>query len=150
MMKIVQINVSEKGGMPKTPVDSVRVTFFGLEGDYNEYRATKLNGDLDSAVLILPLKTIIGYSKEGYRVYPGAMGENFTIDGLEYSDIRPEQKYRLGRETSVQITRPCNPCYKLLVYGEDFVKKTQGKRGWYARVLTEGMVIKGDDVVLIQ
>lgn len=146
-LKICQINISERGGMPKKPVERASVSFSGVKGDYNEYRMTQLKGDLDSAVLILPLNTIMAYQEDGYDVYPGAMGENFTVNGIDYESIKLGQKYRVGKEVIIEITRPCNPCHKLLVYGQDFVKKTEGKRGYYAKVLAEGTVNKMDDFV---
>ncbi|MGI0084171.1 MAG: MOSC domain-containing protein, partial [Nitrososphaerales archaeon] len=97
-MRVLQINVSPSGGLPKLPVEKVFVKKTGLEGDYNKYRMTKLNGDPTSAVLLLPHVTILSYAKRGYKVGPGSMGENFTLESVSYEELRIGRKLALGRE----------------------------------------------------
>lgn len=147
--RILQVNVSSKGGLPKLPViGAVWVRRQGVEGDFNRYRTEKLQGDPDSAVLILPLSTIEEYAKDGYPVGPGSMGENLTLDGVDEERMGPGQRWRVGAAT-LQISRACTPCEELAAYGAGLVKRAKGKRGWYARVLEEGQVQAGDDARLL-
>ena len=152
-----QINVKPRTdgerGLPKKPVDSVLITRAGLAGDYNLYRQKELDGDPDSAVLIIPLETILQLNAEGWPVKNGDLGENFTTQGIPYDQFSPGKTFRIG-EAVVQISRACNPCKNLYLLpftgpakGQQFVKTMLGRRGWYARVTAEGRVRRGDPVV---
>lgn len=151
-----QINIKPRTrgerGLPKMPVESVRVTKLGLEGDFNLYRHEKLRGDPDSAVLLLPLETILQLNAEGWPVKTGDLGENFTTAGVPYSGFSPGKVFRLGSAV-VEISRACNPCENLYLLpyvgdskGPGFLKVMLGRRGWYARVRTEGVVRRGDPI----
>ena len=151
-----QINVKAqtKGehGLPKKPVDSVHVSKAGLTGDYNLYRQETLHGDPDSAVLIIPLETILKLNAEGWPVKIGDLGENFTTTGIPYGRFAPGKAFRIGG-TVIEVSRACDPCKNLhlLPYvgsskGPTFVKTMLGRRGWYARVRKEGLVRKGDTI----
>lgn len=145
----MQINVSKKGGLPKTSVPRVLVEKSGLSGDYNRYRAEKLKGDPTSAVLLLPSETIEEFALKGYEIGPGSMGENFTLNGVRYDELSIGRRLLLGKEKDgviVRIERVCEPCDELLVYGKDFPRVTTGKRGMYSSVEREGYVSAGDPV----
>ncbi len=152
-----QINIKPQKegerGLPKKPVDSVLVTKGGLTGDYNLYRQKELEGDPDSAVLIIPLETILQLNSEGWPVRKGDLGENFTTQGIPYNHFSPGKSFRVG-EAIVEVSRACDPCRNLhlLPYtgaakGPQFAKAMLGRRGWYARVVKEGRVRRGDPMV---
>jgi MOSC domain-containing protein YiiM len=154
---IHQINIKGKNpgsrGLPKRSVDNVRILKEGLEGDYNVYRHEILSDDPDSAVLLMPLETIAEVNKEGWPIKPGDIGENITTSGIPYSELTPAKKFRIGDEVLIQISRACTPCDNLYLLpyvgdekGPDFLKVMLGRRGWYARVLQEGTVRKGDEI----
>jgi MOSC domain-containing protein YiiM len=130
--------------LPKLPIGKVFVKKSGLEGDYNSYRTTRLGGDLTSAVSLLPYETILQYGALGFKVGPGSMGENFTLDGVHYDDLKVGRRIRLGKQVIIRIERVCNPCDELLVYGSEFPPATKGKRGMYASVEEEGIVRQND------
>ncbi|MBT3731921.1 MAG: MOSC domain-containing protein [Candidatus Marinimicrobia bacterium] len=151
MMKtIFQINVKPKTlnehGIPKTSVKSVYVSKLGLEGDYNNFRTIKKDKNPDMAVLVYPIETIHELNNEGWPIMPGDLGENFTTSGIPHSHLSLNQKYKIG-ECIIEISFECDPCKNLSVLpyiGEtkinDFIKKLMHRRGWYARVLKEGVV----------
>jgi MOSC domain-containing protein YiiM len=154
---IYQINVKGKNpgsrGLPKHSVDNVRILKEGLEGDFNVYRHEILSGDPDSAVLLMPLETIEELNDEGWPIKPGDIGENITTCGIPYSELAPAKKLQIGDAVLLQISRACTPCANLYLLpyvggekGPDFLKVMLGRRGWYARVLREGTVRKGDEI----
>ncbi len=148
--RILQVNVSAEGGLPKKPVPGpVWIRRSGLEGDLNRYRTERLAGDPDSAVLLLTRDIIEGYAREGYAVRPGSLGENITLEDVAYEALALGQRWRLGPRAVVQLSRPCDPCSELRVYGEDFTARTRGRRGFYARVLKEGPLSPGDTAYLL-
>jgi MOSC domain-containing protein YiiM len=151
-----QINVKPRipgeHGLPKRPVESVLVTKGGLAGDFNLYRQEELGGDPDSAVLLMPLETILQLNAEGWPVKIGDLGENFTTAGIPYGRFSPRKAFRVG-EAVVEVSRACNPCKNLYLLpyisaskGPNFIKVMLGRRGWYARVRREGKVRRGDTI----
>jgi MOSC domain-containing protein YiiM len=147
--RVLQVNVSPKGGLPKVPVSGeVWIRQRGVEGDFNRFRSEKLHGDPDSAVLLLPIESIRAHASAGYPVGPGSMGENLTLEGVTEERMAPGQRWRVGGAL-LQISRACTPCNELDVYGTGLLKQSVGRRGWYARVLAEGQVRAGDAAVLV-
>ena len=156
--QVYQINVKPETpgerGLPKFPIDSAFVTLKGIEGDYNRYRNGLIkNGDLDMAVLVMPLEMILQLNSEGWPIKPGDLGENITAKGIPYDSFAPEKVYCIGNNVRIKISRACNPCgnLKLLPYvGREkwpqFGKTMLHRRGWYARVLEAGKIKKEDKI----
>jgi MOSC domain-containing protein YiiM len=151
-----QVNVKPERpgehGLPKAPVDSAFVSRRGVGRDFNRYRHEKKRDDPDMAVLIMPLETIRELNEEGWPLKPGDIGENFTTEGIGYGDFSPGRAFRIG-EAEVQISKACEPCDNLFLLpyvgegkGPQFLKVMLGRRGWFARVLKEGNVRKGDGI----
>ena len=138
-------------GIPKQPVAGALLTRAGVEGDYNVYRQEEKGGDPDSAVLLIPLETIRELNSEGWPVGPGDLGENLTTSGIPYSRFAAGKTFSIG-EAVLQVSRACDPCDNLLLLpyvgaeGGRFLKTMLGRRGWYARVVREGRVKKGDRI----
>ena len=156
--KIIQISVKPsmpgEHGLPKISVPKAEMHFGGVDGDYNTYRQEKKKGDPDMAVMLIPQRILDDLNNEGWPVECGDLGENLTISGLPYASIEPEQKYRVGT-VLLQISFKCEPCTYLysLPYigderGQEFMKTIKDRRGWYARVLEEGVVRAGDIIKL--
>jgi len=153
---VEQINVKpqKKGerGIPKVPVGAISVTRAGAEGDYNVYRQEKKKGDPDSAILLIPIETIRDLNSEGWPVKAGDLGENVTTSGIPYSFFAVGKTFTLGKAV-LQVSRACDPCENLFVLpyvgtakGPKFLKTMLGRRGWYARVIREGKVERGDRI----
>ena len=152
MKKIHQINVkpnrANEHGIPKTSVISAILSKSGIEGDYNNYRTIKKDQNPDMAVLVYPIETIHELNDEGWPIMPGDMGENFTISGIPHSHFSPNQQYQIG-ESLIEISFECDPCQNLSVLPyvgktkiNEFIKTLMHRRGWYARVLKEGLIIQ--------
>lgn len=152
MAKIESINVSD-GGVPKAPVESARITRNGVEGDRQE--DLTVHGGPDRAVSLYALELIEALQAEGHPVFPGALGENLTLSGLDWGDIESGARLVLGNGedgVEIEIVRHAAPCHKI----EPFFSDRRSKRvshkvnpGWsrfYARVLKEGVVRVGDAV----
>lgn len=154
---ILQLNVKPQTpgehGLPKRPVREARLTRHGLEGDYNRYRQEKRGGDPGMALLLMPSETLAALRAEGWPLQPGDLGENVTTSGLPYDALPPGSRVRLGPEAVVEVSKACDPCKNLyaLPYvgpgrGPEFLRVMMGRRGWYARVLVEGLLRQGDPI----
>src|SRR5206468_11979480 len=79
--RIVQISVS-RGGVPKTTIEQAHVTALGLEGD--AHRDREHHGGPERAVCLYALEAIASLRAEGHDIVPGAIGENVTVEGLDW------------------------------------------------------------------
>lgn len=151
---VFQINVKphnkERLGIPKNKVEKCKLNNNGLENDYNNFRYDKKKIDSKMALLIISYDLIKYYNQNGWPVKPGDLGENLIIKNLNYSTIKPNQKYQVGN-TIIQITFKCDPCKKLRILPyigtskiNQFIKFLIGKRGWYAKVLKTGTINQND------
>ena len=141
----------------KRPVDhAVRVHKLGLRGDVQADR--KNHGGLDKAVYAYSQQDADWWSAELGRPLPaGWFGENLRVDGIEVSQARVGERWRVGDDGLVlEVSEPRGPCqtFARWVGGEDergWVKRFADVRrlGTYLRVVRTGSVRAGDDIELI-
>ena len=149
--RIVSLNVS-KGGVQKLPIERAELGELGLEGD--KHRA-RFHGGPTAALCLFAMETIERLRAEGHPIYPGAIGENVTVEGVEWGDVAPGVRLRIG-PTLVEVTRFTRPCKNIAAAfrNEEFdrvdVERHPGEARVYARVLEGGTVATGDPVELIQ
>ncbi len=136
-------------GLPKFARDFAYVTSNGVEGDFNHFRKSwKFNTSL-RALLIYPKEMYDKLQTEGWSVFPGDLGENITTGGIFYENFGINSIWRVG-EIKIQISEVCSPCKNLRFIPsigmkvKEFVQTLVGRRGWYAKVLEEGTIKKGD------
>jgi MOSC domain-containing protein YiiM len=149
---IIAINRSQ-GGVPKRPVPEALVSAAGLEGD--QQRNLKHHGGPDRALCLYSAELISALAAEGHPIYPGAIGENLTITGLDWAALTPGVRLRLGPEVLCEITNYAPPCRTIsgAFADERSARVSQkvhpGESRVYARVLREGRVRAGDEVELL-
>ncbi len=143
-------------GLPKMEVPEAEITVAGVADDYNHYRKTRNDNTPNHAVLIMTTDMMEQLEKEGWPVRPGDLGENLTVEGLAYDFFEVGKKFLAG-EVQLEITQKCAPCNNLsaLPYvGEEkvmeFIETMKNRRGWYAKVLKEGIVKKNDSIGYIE
>jgi MOSC domain-containing protein YiiM len=150
--RIVQINISP-GGVPKTPVATARVGALGLEGD--AHRDTENHGGPERAVCLYAMEAIRALQAEGHPIVPGAIGENVTVEGLDWGALVPGGHLRLGGDVVLQVTGYTSPCRNIAAAfrGGHYARVSQKRApGWsrvYARVVTPGTIRQGDPVHLL-
>jgi len=146
--RIAQINVSP-GGVPKMPVASAGVGSLGLQGDRVAH--PKVHGGPDRAVCLYALERILALQAEGHAVFPGALGENLTLSGLDWERVAPGDRFEAG-DVVLEVSKFTAPCSTTAPFvGGDMTRiHHDHSPGWsrvYARVLREGTVRVGMDVV---
>lgn len=150
--RIVQISVSP-GGVPKLRVEAARVTTEGVEGD--AHRDREHHGGPERAVCLYSMDVIRALVAEGHAVEPGTLGENVTVEGLDWTRVEPGTRIRLGVEVLLEVTRYTTPCFniKAAFVGGAFARVSQKRHpGWsrvYTRVLREGTIRTGDPAALV-
>ena len=157
---IQQINIS-RGGIPKRPISEGVVTELGIEGD--DHAHPQFHGGPRKAILLISNEGIEELKAAGYPLYPGALGENVTTQGLDRRSWRSGQRYKLGGAT-IELTKLREPCRILNPYGRriqkaifdaDADKGTPGSPKWglsgfYARVIETGVIRTGDLITLLR
>lgn len=143
--RIFQLNVSP-GGVPKRAVAYAQLGELGLEGDAHAHK--KVHGGPERAVCLYALERILALQEEGATIFPGAIGENVTTVGLDWSAVAPGGRFSLG-EAQIEITRWTTPCNitSPFVLGNERRYHQDHNPGWsrvYARVLKPGRVAPGD------
>ena len=151
--EIHSINISGSGGVPKLPIKEVFVRFEGVEGDFNKFRMEKKGGDIRRAISIFSLERIVQLQEEGHPIDIGTAGENFTIEGIDWTRLGVGMTIKLG-SAIIRLSEPCAPCSKI---GRSFIEnkfsridqnKREGWSRWSASVIEEGSVSVGDAVYL--
>lgn len=142
--RIFQLNTSP-GGVPKLAVREGLVNELGLAGD--DHRFPDIHGGPERALCLYSLERILELQAEGHPIFPGAVGENVTVSGLDWAALKPGIKLALGNEVVVEITSyttPCNTIPASFLDGK-FQRISQKVRpGWsrvYARVLQGGRLV---------
>ena len=144
---------TEYTGIYKEPVDEP--IYLGKEevrGDTIVH--AKVHGGIDKACYLFSTDQY-DYWKNKYPHLDwdwGMFGENLSISGLDESTLRIGDVLQIGRAL-VEVSEPREPCYKLgIKFGnQDIIGEfvSHGFPGTYVRIKEEGMVAKGDDVVLV-
>ena len=105
--RIFQLN-SSPGGVPKLAVREAQVTELGLRGD--DHNFPDIHGGPERAVCLFSLERILELQAEGHPIFPGAVGENITISGIDWNEVTPGQRLALGNEVLLEITSYTSPC----------------------------------------
>lgn len=156
---ILQVNVS-LGGVPKHAIPVGILTPAGVEGDGHAH--PELHGGPDRAVLLITAEGIEELAALGFPLTYGSLGENLTTQGIGRREWRVGQRWRIGSDAVIEITKRRAPCQALNVYGPgiqaaiyDVLAKAGdpaslkwGLSGFYASVVTPGLLRPGDAIVL--
>lgn len=150
--RIFQLNLS-KGGVPKLAVREAVITPEGLEGDWQQDR--RYHGGPRRALCLFALERVLELQTEGHPIFPGSVGENLTLVGLDWSRLGPGARLVLGDEALVEITSYTAPCKTIAASFRDgrFKRISQkvhpGHSRLYARVLHSGRVRVGQKVTAL-
>ena len=139
-------------GGDKQPVPSAYLNPLGFEGDGQG--DTTNHGGEDKAVCIYSLDHYPHWEGILQRpLPPGSFSENLTILGLDEQQVCIGDIFRAG-EALLQVTQPRTPCAKLAgKHGEPQLVQwvaDANYTGCYMRVLSPGVVARGDAFELVQ
>lgn len=150
--RVVSVNVST-GGVPKRPIDGAWVGRLGLDADGHE---SPKHGGPDAAVCLYGTDAIARVSADGHTAFPGAFGENLTVEGLDWAALASGDLLAIGDDgLELELTKTATPCDKQahwFVGGaieRISVKRFPADARWYARVRQEGRVTSGDTVLVL-
>ena len=107
-------------------------------------------------------RAVMVYQTESYRYWEaqlrrkefsfGQFGENFTVDGLADDEVCIGDRYRIG-SALFEVTQPRVTCYRVGIRMEEpamaALLVSHHRPGFYFRVLQEGEVGVGDEIVKV-
>jgi ferredoxin-NADP reductase/MOSC domain-containing protein YiiM/ferredoxin len=140
-------------GVWKTPVRGrCRVRRLNLEGDGQGDLAG--HGGEQRAVFVYQIESY-GYWQQQLKrtdFVHGQFGENFTIEGLPDDAVRIGDRYQIGGAV-FEVTQPRVTCYRVGIRMNEprmpALLTSSGRPGFYFRVLREGEVGAGDEIVRV-
>jgi ferredoxin-NADP reductase/MOSC domain-containing protein YiiM len=164
MATLVSVNV----GLPKDVAWNGRTVYTGVwkQPVAGPRMVRRLNVDGDGqgdlgghggehrAVLVYQLDSYRYWADELHRddLRPGHFGENFTVEGLPDDEVCIGDRYRIGQAV-FEVTQPRVTCYRVgLRLGEPQMAAllvSHRRPGFYFRVITEGQIEAGQDIVKI-
>ncbi len=132
--KVVSVNISEKKGTIKHPVDEITVTKTGVMNDAHA-------GSWHRQVSLLAMESVEKFSKAaGRRINFGEFAENITTQGLELSQCRIFDRFRIG-ETELELTQIGKECHgTACAIFKEVGKCVMPKEGIFCRVLKTGTI----------
>jgi len=107
-------------------------------------------------------RAVFVYQMDSYRYWQrqlgrddftyGQFGENFTVDGLSDQEVFIGDRYRIG-QALFEVTQPRVTCYRVGIRMNEpqmaALLVAHGRPGFYFRVLEEGEVAAGDEIVKV-
>lgn len=148
--RVAQVSTSP-GGVPKLPAARARVSASGVEGDGQANRVH--HGRPWQAVCLWSAEVVADLAAEGHPVSWGSTGENLTLQGLDWSSVRPGVQLLVG-SALLEVTMYAIPCQKNARWFTDgrfrriAHEVSPGTSRVYARVVVDGLVVPGDAVLL--
>jgi len=141
-MKISSLNISEKKGVIKVPVDSIRLYEKGIEGDAH-------SGNWHRQVSILGSNSIKRFESVLNRpIDAGEFAENITLDDFEIDMVAPLDLLVSG-DIELQVTQLGKKCHgtNCAIYQQSG-ECVMPKEGIFSRVLKGGNLMKGMNLEL--
>ncbi len=136
-MKIVSVNISEKKGTVKRPVESIRLNALGVEHDAHA-------GRWHRQVSLLGVESFARFSKAaGRELAWGEFAENLTTEGLILHECRIFDRFRIG-DVELEVTQIGKACHGdgCAIYRE-VGNCVMPKEGIFCRVISGGEVTPG-------
>lgn len=139
------------GGVPKLAADAVTVGFRGVEGDRQATRAH--HGRPWQALCLWSSEVIDLLVADGHPIAPGSAGENVTIHGLQWPDVTPGVRLRIG-EVLCQVSAYAVPCKQnARWFADGRFQRIHHSNGPVSRVYAtvfEPGTIRSDDTVVLE
>jgi molybdopterin adenylyltransferase len=129
-IRVLSVNISEKKGTIKLPVDFIELDELGVQHDAHA-------GHWHRQVSMLAKESVDKFSAEaGREIRFGEFAENITTDGIILHETHPLDRFRIGKEChgdNCAIFREVGNC-------------VMPKEGIFCRVIRKGMIKAGDEI----
>ena len=136
---------------------SVEITKLGVQGD--EQADLTVHGGIEKAIYVYPVEhyafwneLLTRETKKSVDLQYGAIGENFTTEGLLETEVFAGDRLKIG-ELEFVVVKLREPCFKFNAAvgykGASKAMLQSGFSGWYLRVLQTGVITAGAEITVI-
>ena len=136
---------------------SIEITRLGVVGD--EQAGLSVHGGIEKAIYVYPMEHYAFWNellsretKKSVNLPLGALGENFTIEGLLENEVFVGDHMQIGtlQFTVVKLREPCFKFNAKMKYkGAAKAMLQSGFSGWYLRVNQTGVLAAGDEITVL-
>ena len=139
--KVISINISEKKGERKTPVqEAVVKEDFGIEGDAHA------SSEWHRQVSLLAIESVRKMQEMGLDVKPGDFAENITTEGLDLLALPIGTRLKVGKDVIGEVSQIGKVCHTRCAIYEQAGDCVMPKEGIFIRVLKGGVTKVGDEI----
>jgi MOSC domain-containing protein YiiM len=139
-IKVLSVNISEKKGVIKKPVDQIVITETGIEQDAHA-------GDWHRQISLLSKESIDSFEKVlGRKLEFGEFAENITTEGITLYTMKPGDKLNIA-DVELEVTQIGKKCHGdgCAIFSQ-VGKCVMPKEGIFAKVIKTGSVKAGDEI----
>ena len=140
-IKVLSVNISEKKGVIKNPVDEIVITEKGVENDAHA-------GDWHRQVSLLAKESIDKFEEVlGRKLEFGEFAENITTEGITLFTMKPGDKLKIA-DVELEVTQIGKKCHGdgCAIFSQ-VGKCVMPKEGIFAKVLKTGKIKPGDEII---
>lgn len=142
MARVVEVNISTKKGVVKTPVKQGKmIVNFGIEGDAH-------GGNWHRQVSLLAQESIDKMIQMGVEgLEPGKFAENITTEGIQLHTLPVGTKLQIG-ECLTEVTQIGKKCHQHCEIYKKIGMCIMPTEGIFVKVLSEGTIHAGDEILI--
>lgn len=140
-IKVLSVNISEKKGVIKNPVDEIIITEKGVENDAHA-------GDWHRQVSLLAKESIDKFEEVlGRKLGFGEFAENITTEGITLYTMKPGDKLKIA-DVEMEITQIGKKCHGdgCAIFSQ-VGKCVMPKEGIFAKVIKTGKIKPGNEII---
>ncbi|MDP1623883.1 MAG: molybdopterin-binding protein [Bacteroidales bacterium] len=136
-IKITSVNISERKGTVKKPVDQIELTHYGVKDDAHA-------GHWNRQVSLLGTESIAKFEAEANRkVMPGEFAENLTTTGMDLWSAHPLDRFTCG-DIELEVTQIGKECHgSSCAIFKEVGNCVMPKEGIFCRVVSPGTLNAG-------
>jgi MOSC domain-containing protein YiiM len=142
MAKVLSINVSEKTGVVKLPVEQAEFMEGGIKGDAH------FGLDDIRQVSLLADESVDKMRAMGLKLGAGVFAENITTRGIELKTLPIGTRLKIG-ETIQEVSKIGKECHHGCAIKQQTGSCVMPTEGIFTRVIQGGTVRAGDEIEII-
>lgn len=142
MAEVLAINVSDKKGVIKLPVEKAEfVENFGIKGDAH-------GGPWHRQISLLADESVDKMRMSGLKLGSGVFAENITTKGIELHTLPVGTRLKIG-ETIQEVSQIGKECHHGCAIKQQVGHCIMPTEGIFTKVIKGGIIQKGDPIEII-
>ena len=142
--KVLAVCRSRKKGTVKNQIESgILIEGYGLKGDAH-------SGEWHRQVSLLGIESINKMKKIGLEIEYGDFAENLTTEGIVLAGLSLGTRLKVGERALLEVTQIGKKCHHDCEIKKKIGDCVMPREGIFARVLSGGIVKKGDKIRILK